>query len=125
MADQIAAGISWLIDQLKANAGQSVTYTRGGTTVGLTAVVQQTAFRTGEGGTGKSKLSWSDCDFTFKAIDLVNAGFTLPPVQTDKISFAPPGAGEAKTYVLYHVPGEKPYKLDPYEYYVTIHAKAQ
>lgn len=130
MGDMIQQGLQWLANMqrggngLTAQAAQQITYMRGATQAKVNATVQQTAFRTSDAG-AKSKLSWSEVTAEITVADLVAAGITMPPKQTDTFQYTPPGSGTPKTYGLFHVPNEKPYKMDAHEIAVLVYAKAQ
>lgn len=44
MADMLASGTAWLTDQLKASAGMTVAYVRGGNTATMTATIGRSVF---------------------------------------------------------------------------------
>lgn len=68
MADLLSAGASWLSAQLKANAGDVVTYGRNGIGATITATVGRSAFEmAGQGGVMER---WESRDYLVSAADL-------------------------------------------------------
>jgi len=114
-------GLAWLADQLKRNAGQQVTYQRGGQSVVATATLGQTAFRLEDLVRGATKLEHSAADFAFTAADLAFGGVTVVPERGDVVLWT--FAGVTRRFEVGSVPGERPWKLDAYGIMVTVHTK--
>jgi hypothetical protein len=116
VADLLQLGSDWLADQLKANASQSVAYSRGSTSFTVQATVGRTVFEV------SSDLGiverWESRDYLIQAADLT----TGEPQRGDQIRETP----GATTYV-YEVmaPGNEPaYRFsDPYRKTYRIHTK--
>jgi len=68
VADLIRSGASWLTDQLKAAAGTTIAYVRGGSTATLTATVGRSMFESQlQGGVVEQ---WESRDFIIKTDEL-------------------------------------------------------
>ena len=121
MIDVLQDGLTWLRDQLKANASQEVIYRRGAEEVTLKAVIGRTLLKLDDG-YGGVRMEWTDRDFLIAAEDLILGGQRVLPERGDRILETHDG----KTLV-YEVlaPGNEPEWRwsDPYRTLLRIHTK--
>lgn len=87
MASLLQRGAEWLAGKLKdtAIAGESITYTRGGDSVTLTATPGKSLLRVMDS-SGNSVVEWTDADWLISAADLILAGSTTLPERGDIIT---------------------------------------
>jgi hypothetical protein len=117
VANTLRTGVQRLADRMKANAGESVVYTRGNDSVTLTAVVGTTPFRQTDGA-GRSTLAFSEADFLILAVDLRLAGMTVKPARGDKITW------NGGTYEVNAPGGEPCYRnSDQFGIRLRVHTK--
>jgi len=83
MSNMIADAVTWLAGVQKQYASQSVTYSRGASSVTVSAVIGQTAFEL-EDATLTSR-TYHSRDFIILAADLVLSSTTITPARGDKI----------------------------------------
>ena len=121
MADVIATGAAWLAGQLQSHAGQTVTYSRSGDSVEITATIGNTDFQTTDADGFFSQVQ--SRDFIFPAADLVLNAETVLPERGDTITVV---VGD-KTYTYAVLPfGEdgELYKFsDPHRTILRVHTK--
>lgn len=117
--DVLQDGLTWLRDQLKANASQEVIYRRGAEEVTLKAVVGRTLLKLDDG-YGGIRMQWTDRDFLIAAEDLVLAGKKTLPQRGDQIEQTINGI---KHIFEVLAPGNEPeWKwCDPHETMIRIH----
>lgn len=73
-------GAEALIRRMKASAGVSVTYRRGGASAALTPWVGRTQFAREPTEPGGAAVVWGDRDYLLAVADLTAAGFGLPQI---------------------------------------------
>ncbi|HEX4131462.1 MAG TPA: hypothetical protein VHZ24_15590 [Pirellulales bacterium] len=123
MPDLLQTGSDWLADQLKANASQTVVYSRGDALLTVAAVIGRTVFETA------SDIGiveqWEARDYLIQAADLTLGEPQRGDQITERSDQATATQGTA-TYV-YEVmaPGNEPaYRFsDPYRKTYRIHTK--
>jgi len=121
MIDVLQDGLTWLRDQLKANASQEVIYRRGAEEVTLKAVVGRTLLKLDDG-YGGVRMEWTDRDFLIAAEDLILGGQRVLPERGDRILETHDG----KTLVFEVLaPGNEPEWRwsDPHRTLLRIHTK--
>jgi len=121
MIDVLQDGLTWLRDQLKANASQEVIYRRGAEEVTLKAVVGRTLLKLDDG-YGGVRMEWTDRDFLIAAEDLILGGQRVLPKRGDRILETHDG----KTLVFEVLaPGNEPEWRwsDPHRTLLRIHTK--
>ena len=116
MVDLIKEGVDWFRDKLKANAGQSITYTRGPNSATLTATIGETEYEK-EDAHGVI-IRFESRDFLIDAADLILDSVTVNPQDGDKITYG------GETYEALSLDGGRPYEpTDPYETQWRVHTK--
>lgn len=81
----LTTAAAWLADTLAASAGVAVAYTRGATTVPLTAVVANGPQAITQPGAEPVRVPTTDRGYLFRRPDLVAAGL-FPPQTGDRVA---------------------------------------
>lgn len=120
MANLLRDGMDWLTGKLIEHAGESITYSRGRSSVSITATVGKTLLKLAdEYGT---RVEWADQDFLIRAADLVLDGEAVEPQRGDTVRWARGGT----TYVFEVLaPGNEPAWrwADEHRTMYRVHAK--
>lgn len=121
MADILATGASWLANQMKASAAQSVVYVRGALSVAVSATIGKTEFdvQDSEGFLQRHIAR----DYLILAADLVLDGVTILPERGDQVRET-----VGTDVLIYEVntpsPSEQHYRYsDQYRQRMRIHTK--
>jgi hypothetical protein len=75
--DRLASGLAYLTTQLRDNASQAITYTRGIHSVSTRAVVGKKLLKIMESD-GSFRMEWTDADFCIPAPITLNAASVIP-----------------------------------------------
>jgi hypothetical protein len=116
MGDLLEQAASWLGRMRSAHLSRTVTYSRGGDSVQLTATVGRTEFQVDDG-YGVIQ-TWQSRDYLIAAADLVLGGVTIRPQRGDRIT-------DGGTVYEVLAPGkEDVFRFsDPYGVTLRIHTK--
>lgn len=121
MPDMLATGLAWLTGQLKANASQTVTYTRGNLGVDVQATFGKKLLKLDDG-FGGIRMEWTDIDFLIPAADLSFDGLSILPSRGDLI-FVTVGY-QVQTYQVFPYGTDPAWRWsDPGQTMMRIHAK--
>ena len=94
MADLLQTGAAWLAGQLQSHAGQTVTYSRSGASVEVTATVGQSEYEASDVENYHTTIKMRD--YIVNAADLVINGSAIKPQRGDQIRQVVDG--ETKVY---------------------------
>jgi hypothetical protein len=124
VADMLKAGVEYLIDQIKAQAGRSVTYRRGAASVTLTVTLGKKRLMLGDD-VGGLRIQHSDRDYLIAAADLVLSGSLTTPAKGDTILDDNEPDGTARVWEVLSPGGdEAPWQWsDPYQQLLRCHTK--
>jgi len=120
VADLLEQGASWLDDQRHAHMTRTVTYVRGGESVGVQATIGRTVFEQADefGVVHKTESR----DYLIRAEDLVLGGLVATPKRGDQIRET-----DGESTFVYEVlsPGDEPVfrYSDPYRKALRVHTK--
>lgn len=118
MADLFSGATTLLSDSLKANAGKTATYSRGGMSASLTVTMQTPVF---EDDTDFGRITSEIKDFIIQADDLIIGGLTVQPERGDTITVSI--NSEDRVYEVVGLQGEPPWRYsDPYNVMIRVHA---
>lgn len=85
MADLLATGLAWLAGQLKSNASETITYTRGTQSITIQATLAMQLMRTTDAH-GNTKIERPDADFIITAADINFGAGQVEPATADVIT---------------------------------------
>ena len=120
MVDLIKTGSDWLADQLKTNAGQSVTYIRGANNVALTATIGQSVVEAVDEDGRVIRIETRD--FLIHRADLILGGVEVEPDRGDQITWV--DGSTTYRYEVMPLAGEDHWRdSDPYRKVLRIHTK--
>lgn len=112
MADRLQRGASWLAGKLQDVAAQTVTYSRGATSVSVPATLGSTLLKLGIE-TGGVRIERTDKDFMIAAADL-----GLTPQAKDRIQLS------SQVYEVRSIGNEPAWRWsDPHRTILRIHTK--
>lgn len=118
MADCLQTAAAWLVDQLAANASQSITYRRGAKSTATTIAATKCPVRS-EQDTEFGILRIGSCDWIIKASLLVIDGATIEPQKNDVIE-----ESDGQKWMVLADQGEDHYRpFDPHRTAFRIHTK--
>jgi hypothetical protein len=121
VTDLLAAGVDWLVDQLKRFAARPVLYCRGQQQVSVSALSGKQLLKLADG-RGNVRMEWTDKDFLIQAADLVLEGKEVLPQRGDQIRDQV--GDKVFIYEVMAPTGEPPWRWsDPYRKLLRIHAK--
>ena len=109
-------GQSWLMEQ-KSSIGLTVTYSRGGDSVDITATLSRTEFEVISGDNSSSVIETHD--FIIKPEDLVIGGTVTKPQPGDEITWTVDG--EDRLYRVLDRPGLQNHRYDALRKALRIH----
>jgi len=123
MSDMIERGLAWLAGQQKAQAAQTITYSRGSQSVAIQATLQFAKIVVSDR-QGNTKVERPDLSCTFTAADLNFGSGAVEPQDGDVIEVTlPGGAADTKKYKAMPLRGEASWHYcDPYQLQVRVHA---
>ena len=117
MANVLSDGVTWLAAQIKANASETITYSRGAATVTL-SVTRGYTEHTELDGDGFPILTHTQ-DFICTTADLILSGSAAIPQKGDVITDA-----GGVTFSVYPPSGGTPYRYsDPYRTMLRIYTR--
>lgn len=121
----LTAGQAFLAAGMKAAAGRTVTYTRGGTDYSFAAWPGTQMFAREATTNNAATVERADADYLFTVADAKAAGLTLPPVQGDRItdpSILDDRTGAPKVFELRTPTGEPCWRYsDAFQTTVRVH----
>lgn len=112
----IRSALGVLAGKLKSKAGESVTYTRGGSSASVTAIIGFRSSREEQQGDARFIPAGEPMDFLIDPADLIIAGSTVKPARGDLITW------EGRTYDVQPWDNEPESRAsDPFEHLTRIH----
>lgn len=124
MADMLKDGLAFLTSQLRANASQTVTYTRGPESIDVQATFGKKLLKINDQ-FGGVRLEWTDMDFLIPAADV--APILIDPKNPDDgdlIFVSQPDQNQVQVYIVEHIESESPWMWsDPHQSMYRIHGK--
>ena len=121
MTDLLAAGVDWLVNQLKRFAARSIIYCRGQQQVSVPALSGKQLLKLADG-RGNVRMEWTDKDYLIQAADLVLDGKEVLPQRGDQIRDQV--GDQVFIYEVMAPAGEPPWRWsDPYRKLFRIHVK--
>ena len=113
MTDLLQSGVTWLDSQRKAHMASAITYTRGGTTLSITATIAKTEYESGD--EQGVRVAAEMQDWIVTALDLAGLGV---PVAGDLI------VSGARTFEVMNLGSENCWRwTDGFSVAVRIHTK--
>jgi len=106
---------NWLTDQLKEYAGVTITYSRGASSVSLTATIGSTEFESDD--SAGVYVRFRSIDFLVKASDLIISEAVITPARNDTITY------DGDTYEVLPPGGQQVYQPTPHVKQLRIHTK--
>lgn len=120
MTNMLAWGASWLSDQLKQSAGESIIYRRGTDAIELVATIGATEYEADDGYGITVRLTSKD--FLFEAAELILGGRVTVPQAGDVIDVQTCG-GYERWEVMPITSGGQCYNLDPQGIRLRVHTR--
>lgn len=122
MANLLADGLSWLDDQLKANASLTATYRRGAFSVSLQVQLGEQILKLFDA-QGATKIMRTELDVLFHAADLILNSATVTPDRNDLVDIT--FGSTIKRYEAMPLPGgEAIWRYsDPHQNRIRLHLK--
>ena len=116
MGDLLSDAADWLGNTFSSHVSQSVTYSRGASSVAISATPGETELSTLD--VNGFTLDFHSTDFIFPAADLDFGSGVVEPEEGDTISYA------GRTYEVLSVPGARHFRYsDPYRTILRVHTK--
>ena len=123
MSDLLQTGANWLRDTMETSASQSVTYSRGSSSVTLTATFGHSLLKVADGHNGV-RVVRTDRDFIIRSSAIDFGSGPVLPRRGDTIVCKADDGTTNLTYVVAAPRGEPDYRsCDPYGVSLRIHAK--